>query len=398
MGPQPSSNPDVRRILLVDHTFTATNPTWSSLVRCLPLLRAGGYEFTVWCWTCEPRLDVQPVLLPRPPLPKVFWPFAFSLTAHLYWLFQAAKGGLRNFSASFSNGFSCTFCELCYVHFSHFDYAATQLRMPVRTWRDVAEVVREWTDGLGSELVLFWSPTRNTLLAVSDAVVRDIRRFAAPWKRVKLLPNSYDPTRWNERNRLAYREAKRRELGIAESTTVFAFISQGHFRRKGFWLAAEAIDRLSRREHCLLLVIGGHPPTLRRLQRELSRALPGWERYMKFAGMVMDALPSLAACDALLFPSYSEAFSLVEIEAATLGLRLYLTPHHGSEMILEEGRNGRFLPWDAAGIAAILEEDLRHGKLRPGPSFAGRALDTQKFKNALCTILDSPNATKTATS
>ena len=81
----------------------------------------------------------------------------------------------------------------------------------------------------------------------------------------------------------------------------------------------------------------------------------------------------LAAADALLFPSYSEAFALVEIEAAAMGLRLYLTPHHGSEMILREGQNGREIPWNTHGIVRVLEEELTAGLVRPGSSSHGKA-------------------------
>jgi len=51
----------------------------------------------------------------------------------------------------------------------------------------------------------------------------------------------------------------------------------------------------------------------------------------------------------------------VEIEAAAMGLPLLLTPHHGSEMILKDGVNGLVLPFDAAGIAAIIVNGIRMG-------------------------------------
>ena len=89
------------------------------------------------------------------------------------------------------------------------------------------------------------------------------------------------------------------------------------------------------------------------------------------------------ACEALFFPSYFEAFSLVEIEASRLGLPLYLTPHHGSEMILKEGVNGKSVPFDAQGIAGILQQDLERGIKRVDPPVHGKALATSEYASAV---------------
>jgi glycosyltransferase involved in cell wall biosynthesis len=71
--------------------------------------------------------------------------------------------------------------------------------------------------------------------------------------------------------------------------------------------------------------------------------------------MVSDIEKYYAAADALLFPSHSEAFSLVEVEAGACGLPLFLTRHHGSEMIMEAGKNGLWLEFDSVNIAEVLE-------------------------------------------
>jgi hypothetical protein len=48
--------------------------------------------------------------------------------------------------------------------------------------------------------------------------------------------------------------------------------------------------------------------------------------------------------------------ALVEVEAAACGLPLFLTPHHGSEMVLRDRLNGRLLEFDADAIARVLTE------------------------------------------
>ena len=41
---------------------------------------------------------------------------------------------------------------------------------------------------------------------------------------------------------------------------------------------------------------------------------------------------------------------------------MYLTPHYGHEMILREPDNGRLLPWEPDGMAAVIGDDMREGR------------------------------------
>lgn len=373
---------------MVDLEFSASSPSWKAFHAALPWLRQAGWEFTVWTWRAETDPSIEVVRLFSLPVPRRLRAWVFCAIAHFHWLVRRMTGGLKPYSASISNGFLCTFCDFQYVHFSHFDYAGKQLKIPVASWQDFFEIGLEWTLSMLSELLLFWSPSRSTLIAVSEAVLNDLRRFAAPWKRKVLLPNVYDPDLLEFGREPEHRKTIREKLSIGEPETVYAFVSQGHYRRKGFWLAVEAIRRLRGKIPVRFLVIGGHPATLKRLQARLNRIYPEWKETIVFTGMVEDATALLAASDALLFPSYSEAFSLAAIEAATLGLRLYLTPHHGSEMLLGAGCPGRYIPWDPGGIVSTLEEDLRADKVHRGAGNPGRALMPVGFANAFAEILD----------
>jgi len=107
-----------------------------------------------------------------------------------------------------------------------------------------------------------------------------------------------------------------------------------------------------------LLVVGGLPGTLRGLQSRLAKEHPDWSEWILFTGTQAEVEKYYAAADAFLFPSYFEAFSLAEIEAAATGLPLLLTPHHGSEMILRDGVNGLLLEFDARKIAGKLRSFL----------------------------------------
>jgi glycosyltransferase involved in cell wall biosynthesis len=102
-----------------------------------------------------------------------------------------------------------------------------------------------------------------------------------------------------------------------------------------------------------------------------------------FAGLVGSIERHLVAADGFLFPSHFEAFALAEIEAAALGLRLYLTPHYGSEMILRDPENGRVLPWDVDGIASVLDDEICKGRLGVIHHQLGEALSPEAYAQSL---------------
>ncbi len=216
----------------------------------------------------------------------------------------------------------------------------------------------------------WWSVSRS----ISEKIASDGARG-----RFRILPNPYDPEAFNPSVRERWRNEMRSHYGIEPRETVFVFSSYGHFERKGLLQAAETMDILRKRGLCVrLLVLGGNERSLADFRRKLS-SLGIDQSALIFAGLVKPVQNHLVAADALLFPSHFEAFSLAEIEAAALGLRLYLTPHYGSEMILREPSNGRFLPWDPLGMADVLEEDLRQGRLGESHGEMGEAITTKTF-------------------
>lgn len=195
------------------------------------------------------------------------------------------------------------------------------------------------------------------------------------------LPNQYDPARFNHQVRLSKRKQMRAHYGFQEDEKVMVFSAFGHFERKGLRQGIEAIEKLRRNGHAIrYLILGGTEETVKKFQASLSETQL---ECCVFAGLVSPIEDHLAAADALLFPSHFEAFSLAEIEAAALGLRLYLTPHYGSEMILREPVNGRLLPWDPEGMAQVIGEDISNGRLGTFHSEMGEALIKETYTEKL---------------
>ena len=67
--------------------------------------------------------------------------------------------------------------------------------------------------------------------------------------------------------------------------------------------------------------------------------------------MQKDVRPYLWASDALVLPSHYETFSRAAAEAAAAGLPLLVTPLHGVEEYLVDGRNGVLMDKTSQGVA-----------------------------------------------
>lgn len=387
-----SENP--RTLLWIDAHLEFRSPTTRHLLYSLPRLRAEGWVVKAWCLRSDAPADqVEHVFFPAPrwlgPLELIY----FSLIVNLYGLWRWLLRKPRPAAIIHATCGTYLGADITSVHFLNRVWAGTQMRLGFTRWQDVAAypfvllgAVAEW---------LQWrSPSLRLALAVSDSVGVEVRKRTRTRVRVQTLPNSYDETRFNVAVRGAYHDTMRAELGYAPDATVFCFVSTGHYGRKGFWLAIEALSKVRvalPAKNVRLLVVGGSVPTLEKLRAQTAERFPGSDRWILFAGMQPEVEKYYAASDAFLFPSHFEAFCLAEIEAAACGLPLLLTPHHGSEMILRDGENGRLLSFDPGVMAAQIAEFIRQGMPNSKPG-AGRGLTREQYVAALITAYESIGA------
>ncbi len=369
------------KLLIIDPNVSLTSPSMKGVVRSLPLLKSRGFDIELWCWTCDAGLPVTVRRLPRIGNVRLLGAFTFGWLAswRAWWLFKLRRQPRPD--VIYSIAWYLTDCDVSHVHFSPFDWERRQRRLGMHSVRDVVERVINICGLLHARRALRRTTARQ-VVCVSQAVADDMlaERPAAP---VCVLPNSYDPERFHAGVRDEFRAQTRQRLGYDDSHRVFIFVSAGHYRRKGFFLAVEAL-RLLRRTHpeVRLLVVGGRAERLAALRTELG----GEQPWITFTGMVPDVERYFAASDALLFPSFSEAFALVEAEAAACGLPLFLTPHHGSEMILEDQINGRLTSFDPPQIAAVLEEFVQ-GRWTPTRHSIKHAIDSATYATRLADLL-----------
>ena len=379
------------KLVVVEDRFSASNPTTVSLVLALPHLLAAGCEVEVWADSIDDELrevcEFRRLRVGDVPFAP---PVLSSLMRHL-------QGGLRMWWRKLRGEDDS---EVCYVSSGgRFVFADVSVfHFYNRAWLRIQRAGMEWGPEWslkGWRSVWGWledsaslrSPWTKRFLPVSDAIGDEMRRdFPRRAEVIRSLPNAVDAGRYSARLRREKGAELRDEFGYEEDDRILLFVSQGHLARKGFWLALKAVAALRAEgdERSRVVLLGGRARKVEKLERQIGGLYPDWREWVELEGWT-DRVPDyMAAADALFFPSYFEAFSLVEIEAAAMGLPLILTRHHGSEMILEEGENGLACGFEVEEIVATLKRFFASGLELSEPNI-GRALPPELWAGQFLT-------------
>ena len=373
------------KILFVEHDFSSKNCTTKGLYFAVSDLKKMGHEITVMSDTYEEHPDVFKHIscgaLKRP------WFLRYlSFILHANWK-QLRGNIIDGYDIVHTSNGLFLFANISTFHFSEWDWVKTQCQyLKPKTGR----ALYEFFSSIVASAVDFIQLKRKNikLVAVSDSIAELLQKKTNSLYEVGVLPNAVDGSKFGVLSSLdASRAEIRTQFGFIDTDQVFCFCANGTHRRKGFWLMLDALKLLNSELPFKLMVIGGSNGTLEHIRSEIQKNYPNIEEKVVYTGQLDDGVADyMNACEALLFPSYFEAFSLVEIEASRMGLPLYLTRHNGSEMILEDNKNGRYLPFDAKGISVILTEELELGIQRVSPPVYGRALEMGEYGKALDTL------------
>jgi len=165
-----------------------------------------------------------------------------------------------------------------------------------------------------------------------------------------VLPNPFDPERFNPDRRAECRAEARAILGVGDGEIAVLFVAN-ELHRKGFGEALAAIadvrdDRLS------LHLIGRAPPT--RYRAILGRL--GLAQSVHYHGATDDVGWWLAGADLLLLPTQYEPFGLVIVEALASGVPVITTSVAGAAEAVQHGRTGLIQddPYDVSELASLI--------------------------------------------
>ncbi len=157
----------------------------------------------------------------------------------------------------------------------------------------------------------------------------------------------------------------RRSLGIADDEVVVGFFSR-LVLEKGLDIVGETIRELKRRGVAHRVLIVGEGPAQTSFADQVPDAV--------FAGFLSgEALGrAVASMDVLLFPSVTETFGNVTLEAMASGVPVVGANATGTSSLVEDGVTGRLIePRDVAGFADAVQHYIEDRVARIAAGVAG---------------------------
>lgn len=172
---------------------------------------------------------------------------------------------------------------------------------------------------------------------------------------VRLWRRGVDVSLFNRSRRSA---SWRRARGFGDGEAVVAFVSR-LVREKGLATFAEVVERLEREEVPHRSLVVGDGPARGELESRLPNTV--------FTGFLEgpDLARAYASSDVFLFPSDTETFGKVTLEAMASGLPTVCADAAGSRDLVEDGATGSLCdPGDVDAFADAVRRLVRDGSLR----------------------------------
>ncbi len=201
----------------------------------------------------------------------------------------------------------------------------------------------------------------DALVAPSESMAHELRKERMSYD-IDIWSRGVDRTVFNSQRRdLAWR----RELGLADEDYVIGFLSR-LVMEKGLDVFADTIDLLNRRKVPHRVLVVGDGPA-----RDWFEArLPGAVFTGFLAGTELGR--AVASMDTMFFPSETEAFGNVSLEAMACGVPVVAAAATGSQNLIDDGQSGRLIAPGAVHLfAEALRGYARDAKLRARHGQAG---------------------------
>ena len=200
---------------------------------------------------------------------------------------------------------------------------------------------------------------------------------------IRVIYNGVDLKRFHPENKVKYRNAVRKELGINATDKLLLFIGTG-FERKGLRYAIESLHYLP--ENAYLAVIGkGRVKSYNKIAEKISVS-----NRVRFIGPVEDAERYYAASDLLVAPTLYEPMANVILEALATGIPVVTTRDCGNSEVVTAGENGWLIddPTDGKEIARMVIESINRAGDHKVESSARNKASQFTFEKTINEIMD----------
>lgn len=229
------------------------------------------------------------------------------------------------------------------------------------------------------------------IIAISRMVQKDMEAyFHVNAAEIETIYNGVDTERFNTSVPPATREQIRGQWGVCNQDIAFLFVAYD-LKKKGIEPLIRAAAKLKAAGNKLfkVIVVGGSPN--RSLVKRVKRL--DLENHVVFTGKVQSMSDVYASCDAFVLPTYSDACSLVVIEAMASGLAAITTTANGASGIITDGKDGYIIahPPDSSALAekmTLLMENEKRGAMSKEAFITGQKYSAKRNHRDIMKVFD----------
>ena len=221
----------------------------------------------------------------------------------------------------------------------------------------------------------------DCFVAMSSEIAAEFRNNGVPPDRLVQIPNAVDTETFCP-IAPGDKQAARLKLGLPEHCKLVLFAGR-LVTYKGVMTLIHAWERIApSHPDARLVMVGAGSEDVERCEDEVRQFVVDHklEKSVIFTGEVNDVQRYYKVCDIFVFPSHYEAFGLVLIEAMACGLPIVSANVGGPQDVIEDGRNGLFVPpFDERELQSTLERLLGDEQLCRRLSEAGLSTIHKRF-------------------
>lgn len=187
----------------------------------------------------------------------------------------------------------------------------------------------------------FKSGYYSSMIATSSKIKRElINYYSIPPEKINVIPRGVDSERFKPPDSALHKNKTREKHAISEKQFVFLFVGTP-FISKGLLQLIKAFS-LIEDDSAVLLCIGNDPKGYKIASQWIGNNTVAGSRIL-FVKPVRKIEHYYGAADALIHPSYYDAFGLVIIEAMASGLPVIASKECGAVDIIKNGENSIIL-------------------------------------------------------
>lgn len=278
---------------------------------------------------------------------------ASALTTILTFVLPATLKLTGQFDIIHAQGLCCWCADVVTAHICQEGWFTAQaayqggLSWRQRLFRVLVGRMERWT---------FQPGHSSHVIAISEAVRRDLRRYYGRTQNVSVIHHGVDIARFHPEQRIRYRADIRAQWGLTDADFVALYVGD---LQKG---ATTAIETIARVEHARLAFVSRSQTDS---YRQRAATLNLGDRVI-FHPPTDEIERIYAAADVLLFPTFYDAFGMVITEAMAMGLPVITNRAAGAAELIVHEQNGLIIEKadDAASFSVALRRLMMDASLR----------------------------------